>query len=168
MTEQLVTFETAKLAKEKGFDAKCRDAFEWYVFENKTFGPTELKLESSAMHCYSPGDRHEMPVETLKRLAFVEKFMRDQYFNSSLPPWLYARPTQDLLEGWLRKAHNQGIIVHPTIYGGYTYKLLFMRDRVRNEFGVNSVIDDQGPYKTHEIAREQALVYALKLLPDIA
>lgn len=101
MTEELVTLETAMLAKEKGFDED-----------------------------------------------------------------LIARPTQDLLERWLREVHHLWLEIDTFIIGD-NWKTGFIFHRVQR---INSNLED-GPeirdsYETYELAREAALQHALKLLPN--
>tara|TARA_R110000764_G_C10959916_1_gene378100 strand:+ start:745 stop:1164 length:420 start_codon:yes stop_codon:yes gene_type:complete len=88
MREQLITFETAKLAKEKGFDIYC----EWSYWEG------------SLTHGV-PG--YPLALENDKHSDY------DRYL--SFPRHL--APTQSLLQKWLREVHNIQLCLQP-IYGG--------------------------------------------------
>lgn len=76
MEEQLISFETAKLAKEKGFNEICDGHFE----EN-----------GGAYNSYGA------------------EFRPNKVINEVL----YARPTQALLQKWLREVHNCFIDILP-------------------------------------------------------
>jgi hypothetical protein len=81
MEDQLVTFETAKLAKEKGFDIKCDRAF-WF---NSTY--------------HKDGE----PVEIVST-GNIDKLKKSVNFEIG-NPFVY-RPTQSLLQRWLRQVYN--------------------------------------------------------------
>ena len=76
MKEQLISFETAKLAKEKGFDE-----------------PT--------LYCCGNFEPMLSPNEDVKRLHDGLKW-NSQYKNEHL----FACPTQSLLQKWLREKHE--------------------------------------------------------------
>lgn len=68
MEDQLISFETAKLAKEKGFEEKTKT---WYNFSGLSVS----------------GEQSQYP-------------SNDKRFPS------YSRPTQSLLQRWLREKHR--------------------------------------------------------------
>ena len=153
MTEQLIDFPTAKLAKEKGFDEECMHYWEWYVngVEGKVHGPLA--------HARPLIDFREwaVPLElTQKRpMLYNQAFWPTK--NSDHQPWFYARPTQDLLERWLRETHGLHPMVIPV--GNKKYCPCVMQEATDMMQGLPHV---NGPY---EQAREAAIVHALTLLP---
>lgn len=172
MTEELVSFPTAKLAKQKGFSWKCREAIEWYEFKGKEYGPTLITQEMSEIHSYPPNERALLQEEMDKLLRFRKMFMDHGFNNASLPPYLYARPTQDLLEKWLREKHKMWLKHHcfepwqdtlkrynnPQQYAFELYRITGQRLSMDMPLATR--------YNTFEEAREAILLYALKLIPD--
>ena len=164
MTEELVTFPTAKLAREKGFLEGCRHGFEWYIFDGKDYGPNALDLpEVPAVTTYAPEERHYAGNKDLMRTLSLRKHMYDVFYNNEhLPPWLFARPTQDLLERWLREVHGIYCVVEPALskhdrQDKWKFFLL-------TKFFVVPTLPI-GQFDTYELAREAALLHALTLLP---
>jgi hypothetical protein len=88
MKDEIVSFEVAKLAKEKGFDLACYDCF------------------NSRGHSYSNG--------WCERL---DDFFEDGIFYNSIveskqmAEEYFVAPTQSLLQRWLREEHNTHITV---------------------------------------------------------
>ena len=139
MTEQLISFETAKLAKERGFDEEC---FNHYVKNNKY--PKPFGLEDN---------------------YYVTKVVYKK--NSCLPyktPSPYSEiqectaPTQSLLQKWLREKHN----IHFVIMNGWypESKNIFFEIKmyIHNWMQVGTL------YTTYEEALEKGLQEALKLV----
>jgi len=166
MTEELVTFETAKLARKKGFDEICRNC--WIDGDD---GPIPINAPKDeeliggflAMFIKYKDD----PTRFIEQL---EKRIPKPLRNATLPDVMYSRPTQDLLEQWLREVHEKFIVTVPRGSGGYRYKIFFMNDPVWGEYGFNEITSASNPgadfFETPELAREAALQHALKLLPD--
>jgi hypothetical protein len=75
MQDQLITFETAKLAKEKGFDWKVNQNF--------------METDDGNFHPDCGDGDSEMMV--LNHNAYAR---------------MYSRPTQSLLQKWLREKHD--------------------------------------------------------------
>ena len=95
MEEQLVNFETAKLAKEKGFNIKTYKGYlsETIVEYFDTYPSDSIRLS-------------------------------EKYSNSALKnDWLCTAPTQSLLQKWLREKHNIEIECYRTMktVEGYNY-----------------------------------------------
>ena len=111
MREQLITFETSKLAKEKGFE----DITDCTPFE-----------------C----------VDTLK-------YPKGEVF---------VKPTQSLLQKWLREEHDLDVNVMCLRYKRYFYKI-FKHDVMLIQ--LNDVVIS---YPTYEEALEEGLQEALKLI----
>lgn len=82
MEEQLVSFETAKLAKEKGFDWKVRHHYRDGNMYDKTL--------------ICSGNPYNMNSEEEQKMWITN---------------LYSTPTQSLLQKWLREEHNLHICI---------------------------------------------------------
>jgi len=144
MTEQLISFETAKLAKEKGLSV-----------EGRTY--------------YFPKRSIELPTIRHDGLPFDWNKFRDMAGDSDY----YSAPTQSLLQKWLREKQGQHILLIPTITDAWTYKTVKITSELDDDFilGLKSV-DEIPPYtgvsgedfRTYEDALEVALFEALKLI----
>ena len=89
MQETLVTFETAKLAKEKGFNIPCR-----YLFYTWLGSVSEIDNEDLETN------------ENLENTALKEGLHKDL--------WI-VRSTQPLLQKWLREVHKLHISFEPEL-----------------------------------------------------
>ena len=135
MKEQLISFETAKLAKEKGFDALCYDAFNskgnlyshgWceYLYDNKV----EIPFRSGVL-------------ESKDVLA----------------------PTQSLLAKWLREVHNIHFEIKP-IFDVKDNLKPYHISVIKNPSGKDFEYEIVGSLDTYEEALEIGLQEALKLI----
>jgi len=159
MTEELITYPTAILARKKGFDIKCSAGWEYYEFKDKVYGPTPVPQRWPDIHAYPPEERALMDQERQQLLSMRIEGLRIPFKNSALPPYLFARPTQDLLERWLREVHHVRFFFSYFVGPGTYYVNFGMLDKYIEKV--------QGaPFDTHELAREAALQHALNLLPD--
>ena len=92
MKEQLVTFETAKLAKEKNFDIGVNQS---YVIYKKSYNYDD---DSSHRESYKVND-----------IEINSHYHVNNYKGIDLSNELYeaySAPTQSLLQKWLREVHN--------------------------------------------------------------
>jgi hypothetical protein len=98
MEEQLITFETAKLAKEKGFDGMCYGGYYRY---NTDKNPIWLHTDG-----------------TFKSLSYRNR--------STITKDITLAPTQSLLQKWLRKIHiiHVEVIWLDTLSDIYVYRIL--------------------------------------------
>lgn len=96
MKEDLITYDTAKLAKEKGFDleSSCRSFYT--KPRSKMFGVDEH------------GRTYPMK-NTSKKLYFMGDHAALNYKNVMLAP------TQSPLQKWLREEHNIIVLVHKPV-----------------------------------------------------
>ena len=115
MKEQLISFETAKLAKEKGFKL----GIGWHGFEDKFFDENG-----------NPSNNHR---------------------GGNL-----CRPTQSLLQKWLRVEHNIEVNAVPT---GLRQSKRYLPRFWFSGYEYNGI-----DFKTHEEALEIGLQEALKLI----
>ena len=135
MEEQIITFETAKLAKEKGFeDTLLVSAYSLngFIYRNKN---PYSKVEKI---------KHKNP---------------KQCFNRDVVPRedVLVAPTQSLLQKWLREKHNVYVYCIPRGFEkGNGRKII----RWANNFGVR----ENKFSSTYEKALEKGLFEALKLI----
>ena len=155
MQEELITFETAKLAKQKGFNI---EALNFYTKpKSKMFGIDEHGRSYSA---------HNTP----KKLYTIGK---DAALNIES---VYPAPTQSLLQKWLREVHNCFIDILPHRDGDSKNKQWKNKEDVFwtvevDYYGKNFEIKltnnadfTQHFNKSYEEALEIALFEALKLI----
>lgn len=111
MKEQLINIETAKLAKEKGFDAPCAHGYNDLEEENSEYG-----LVRNWNHAYD----NTSPKLTNKELKRA-----------------FTAPTQSLLQKWLREKHNIHIAIGRDYEkGNYSYE--YFIDKNNQLFGLSS------------------------------
>jgi len=153
MQEELVTFETAKLARAKGFDEPCA-----YVYRVQD-GEAKLVLDLLARPL-------PLSIPTTIKESMARTREEDPTTNSNLPEYIIACPTQDLLERWLREKHGIQATAYPHSNGTWTYGLFQLGEEVEH-----SVLPAEVDWKSkrsiessHELAREGALLHALKLI----
>jgi hypothetical protein len=135
MKEQIISFETAKLAKEKGFDI---DASHFYVKHHKckVFGIDEY-------------GRYYPSTNTPKKLYTIGQDAVLSIEN------VYFAPTQSLLQKWLRGEYNTNIWISCTPYlNSYTFNYNLNKE----------IITDVIKYVNYEEALEKGLQKSLKLI----
>lgn len=90
MKEQLISFDTAKLAKEKGFNEQCSTTYnslgKVYIHKTKRYNSAFKKITATCTHS------------------------NQEFINEK-----YSAPTQSLLQKWLREEHNHHVTIHPKI-----------------------------------------------------
>jgi hypothetical protein len=157
MKDELVTFETAKLAKEKGFDILTDYEYREYIKDFKVFNYRDDEI----------GELKGSIVLRNKSSYQVEcEYGTYIYFNT---------PTQSLLQRWLRDVHSIYVEVRfndvtfrrlhnivykeqPSDYRGIYFKLDPSQGDLYMSYSNNFT------YNTYEEALEQALQEALKLI----
>ena len=139
MTEQLISFETAKLAKEKGFNEVCLDT---YTSDGTLF------------------DRYEIDFDDLKNKSLKELF---EVVNSQCDNEFITAPTQSLLQKWLREIHNIHMVIHHSITDSFRTTVNNPMWRTGTEMKyIHGKIG-----KTYEEALESGLQEALKLIANL-
>ena len=135
MKEELITYETAVLAKEKGFNEPCMD----YCWSDKTL------IQSAIGSC-----TNGIP------------FKQEQFKDISRKKRVYTIciPTQSLLQRWLREEHKITLVIYPSLRNGKVVQWEFdiytdLADAYY-ESDINS--------NTYELALEQGLIEALNLI----
>ena len=103
MKEELISFETAKLAKKKGFTANC---------ENVYYGDIQNKLK--------------VLVVVTDGMA-AKNSVTESNLETGIEPEPFEAPTQSLLQKWLREKHNLNVTVdiENEIYKSYVRKGLW-------------------------------------------
>lgn len=137
MKEEIVSFETAKIAKERGFDVYCREAY--------------IETQEHTLPCR--GGDYNFPYQA-PRVLSVE--FRDNY-NTVIA----NAPTQSLLQRWLREIHNIHIKIHASNYNRFhteVYNIVTFKNIYDNNPHVKIVP------KTYEEALEIGLQKSLKQL----
>ena len=135
MQEQIITFETAKLAKDKGFDIPTL-----YGCNNKG----ELQ-QYFTYQSYAPGEPE----------IWISDFIRN---------WDYQCPTQSLLQKWLRDTHNimviptVGYLLYPNKFYFYYWRVIINNEDIEQD------CTSEIQYGTYEDALEVGLQEALKLI----
>lgn len=124
MKDQLVSFETAKLAKEKGFPQND------LIKNGQSYSTYKNKLLTSDM---------------------LLKAMGDLENNSEI-----AKPTQSLLQKWLREEHS----IHITIFSQSQESWMFRVTLKKQSLKEGLYGED---FYTYEEALEAGLVKALKM-----
>lgn len=148
----MIKFETAKLAKKKGFDVEC---LKFYTKpKSKMFGIDEhgrsYPMYNKSKSLYTIGSATALNIENV-----------------------YFAPTQSVLLRWLREVRNIDVVISPERYeDGINYMVQAQKWdlKVDKEIYPNFVIDgsywfnDNHEYPTYEKALEKGLQEALKLI----
>lgn len=148
MKEQLITFETAKLAKEKGFDS---EVYSYYTKKQRLFNTLEPTYD----------DGRKMPQG---HMVSSMNYNEDDTFSA---------PTESLLKKWLREVHGiyvnsehdlnpkgDGILYH-TNWGFINASTSESRN---TWYRVGGGYSENEEFKTYEQALEAGLQEALKLI----
>ena len=167
MKEQLINFETAKLAKEKDFNILQHS----YYFEDGEFKENSLKGTNGYY-----GEEYEFNLSEFNENwndKWLTKKTGDRCFGCSKQKGYletFSAPTQSLLQRWLREVHNIYVeSYHDLTSDGtkiqfYTsWGFLQQKDKNGNR-NVNGWYDEYNDWKTYEEALEIGLQEALKLI----
>lgn len=144
MKEELISFETAKLAKEKGYKNGNSNIFTEYHSTYDYDGDPNHR-ESYKKGDVSPDSNFYM----VNNEANIGDLSNEHYT-------LYERPTQSLLQKWLREIPKISIVIDDFI----TNEKIRYYHKVEN-LGWQDANSCEEPYETYEEAREDALKIAL-------
>lgn len=133
MKEQLISFETAKLAKEKGYPQNANYT-SWYNEFGVENGRTDL-------------DKDGKPYEG----RFIPLQLKEKYKRQS-----FLAPTQSLFQKWLREVHNIDVLPERCLRG-YNYCIRYNFGTIANK-----TIYQEGYCEKFEEALEKGLQGALK------
>lgn len=152
MQEQLISFETAKLAKEKRFGQNEDDYIKLttvYELNGELFNNGKFKITANFSNTTTPYGQYSL--SDISTSIFE--------MDNSLDDYILA-PTQSLLQKWLREKHNLHITITcirchltPTDIIGYQY-----------EIEGDSFVDNDNTYAVYEQALEAGLLEGLKLI----
>lgn len=136
MTDQLISFETAKLAKKKGFNEETSHYYD--LIDNK--------LKHTIEGFSNPNEDCMIDIEL--------EWHNHSNFNR------LAAPTQSLLQKWLREKHELHVgIYYRNVDKSWITEIFYTREYMKNGRLPYTV------HKTYEEALEQGLIEALKLIP---
>jgi len=125
MEEQLISFETAKLAKEKKFNSSCSNYFRYWYNEIQ--------------------ERHQMKEADYN--SIVDSLVKDK-------EELFTRPTQSLLQKWLREVHDIIVLVNFNTDDNSYFSTLI--DKENTGYETYTVTSSKGK-QTYEEAMEAGL-----------
>jgi len=155
MKEDLITFKTAKLAKEKGFE-----------IPSARFYCTDGVIR---FHPFSIFHLDEDEVDELEEDSILindGKFIVSLWEDRNLTIGNILAPTQSLLQKWLREGHNINVSVRHVIEDYYICEMTFLSSRYMfkdaHKIYLYSLIGTH--FKTYEEALEKGLQEALKLI----
>lgn len=154
MEEKLISFETAKLAKKKGFNIPSHS----YYFEDKEFKEFEINDTYGYYGDEYTVNRDEFYEDWNSKWRTTKEGNRCLGCNSN-PKYLetFSAPTQSLLQKWLRETYK--IIVIIELRDKYEVKIHWV-DITSGNYNV----DRGDTYTTYEQALEEGLYEALKLI----
>ena len=192
MEEKLVTFKTAKLAKEKGFNLEVYDYY--YNKKLKCDSVGYGKDDGVNNHKDLRGNYNHVNKKWLKTLIYHYDSIKDLSLNEIKILWKNeeikdaskeikekkvnldnylgqcSAPTQSLLQKWLREKYNLHIIITLECYcDGINYCIQILCYDKNNPDGYNNdkctrTYGDNGEFKTYEDALEFALQKALNFI----
>ena len=149
MKDIRITFETAKLAKKKGFDIKGQNVFD-LKNNNKIINFKDLAIQEFI-------DDVETAGYLDKAFNYLKEDINRTDDNNDKDYYLLA-PTQSLLAKWLREKHNIIVLVDYEGIDGYYYKYYYYINEVKKYNASDK------NYITFEEAYEIVLQEALKLI----
>jgi len=144
MQETLITFETAKLAKEKGFDIGVNQS---YIIYKESYNYDD-----------DPNHRESYKVNDIEINSHYHVNNHKGIDLSNELYEAYSVPTQSLLQKWLREVHNIHLAVEPETFNpetDYISEIIILPRKFLKYRG-----------KTYEEALEIALKCGLKLVED--
>ena len=142
MKETLITFETAKLAYEKGYTREV----------------VGISFTSTRRNYYNT--QGELNGDCTDFIKDVLKYGREK---AKINHILYPATSQSLLQKWLREKHGYHIVLIPTITTYWTFKIVNVLKK--NTMEIPPYTDVSGKdFTTYEEALEEGLQEALKLI----
>ena len=171
MKEDLIKFETAKLAKEKGFSMLAKNfssalvdsrnnKVQRYSFYRE-FNESNYTRKNYPMTEYEPRVQFEFEVGTNCNHIFGLEKSYLQPDNQYLTAHFYLAPTQSLLQKWLKDVHDIQLYVVPVGHSDFSIKYYYYqilgKDCSTGKHKINRFI-------TYEEALEAGLIEALKLI----
>lgn len=154
MEDTRITFETAKLAKKKGFDIKGQNVFD-LKNNNKIINFKDLAIQEFI-------DDVETAGYLDKAFNYLKEDINRTDDNNDKDYYLLA-PTQSLLAKWLREEHNIHFEIKP-IFDVKDNLKPYHISVIKNPSGKDFEYEIVGSLDTYEEALEIGLYQALKLI----
>lgn len=139
--DKKVSYEVAKLAKEKGFDEACSH---YYILDFSSFKADGILYKTSLPECCNNNSNIFQFVKRKKQLHLANA------------------PTQSVLQYWLRTVHKIDIDVCKLQDGYKAYSFVDWDDRI--EQTSKFILDRSSISETYEDALEVALKEGLQLI----
>lgn len=155
MKEELISIETAMLAKEKDFNISTQKAYigeSLFINFEESFGEREFYFDADDF--YNDWNRKGWFFDKEGSGCFGCNLDNIKWFEA------YSAPTQSLLQKWLRE--NYKIIVSINIMSDLSYYSLLI-DINKNKLNLENQSKNRG-FSTYEEALEDGLLEALKLI----
>ena len=145
ITEDYVSFETAKLLKEKGFNEKCR--YIWELHKANTVGDTDgISKVCSQIFMEGESSVDNSDIERVIEYNGWSKYLYEAYLC----------PTLQVVRKWFLKKYNIFIsILFLEEYNGFGY---LIENTLKKEYIATS---EDSSYKEPEEAAEVAIKYCL-------
>lgn len=156
MEEQLITFETAKLAKKKGFNPfKLDEKLTQAIISNGDYLYIDTSIISTTSYSFYKEDDNKAELYEMRTGEVSSRYGRfntvvDNYFGKETSANYYHAPTQSLLQKWLREKHNIFIQINVNFNVRIYYK--------------DELYDEIFTFHSYEGALEKGLQESLKLI----
>lgn len=146
MDEQIIKFETAKLANEKGLELYS-DL--WYI-----------ETEAHIIVSHHNGDEYEY--------EFEPAHLSNECYHGKYDKKLYRAYSQTMVQKWLREKHKIEIYLEPYVVGKYTFNIFKMLNIIKIKYVGGRNVEDKNSrskiFSSYEDALEAGLQEALKLI----
>lgn len=142
MRDEIIKFETAVLAKEKGLQFGCKKSYCEY------HSSYEYDGDKTHPESYEKGDVRLDNFFTVNNYKNLD--LSNEHFT------IYEAPTQSLLQRWLREVHNIHTAILPKILPSNEIKYYCFKGKMKKDF--------EDLYDTYEEALETGLYEALELI----
>ena len=152
ISEQLITFKTAQLAKQAGFDIPVPH---YFTPNGVSIAHTKEGYDQE-YYCYDVDDFVEN--WNYKGLSVTADDNISYGGNYMIP---FSQPTQSLLQRWLREVHNSHAEVTSRKDND---KIVYTWDIYDTKISDEETTDEEPLFDTYELALEQALQEALTLI----
>lgn len=146
MKNKLIEFNTAVLLKDKNFDIYVNNSFTLFLKTNKSHNPSfatkkgEIEENSDYFKNNTVGD------------------------HSNKNYTCYARPTQSLLQAWMREVHKIIIFIEPLLVSANNKECIRFSYYITDYTQIIKESDNLLGYLTYEEALETALIQGLNLI----
>lgn len=152
MREEIITFKTAKLAKEKGFNVEVTHCYG---------GDYNDRYELKEYNSLCTGNNGEM----IHRMTGDSEYLwlcKTDFNNDGFDS--YSAPTQSLLQKWLREKHKIHITIGPWFGRDEHFRFTIEPICIIGEFTFEDISEED--FESYEEALEKALQEALKLIKN--